>query len=144
VNIESLLDKGVEAIAEGKILSALSYFEKAFHLENSPVISSCYAFCIARERGEIKKAISLCKEAIEKEPQNSLHYLNLGRIYLLSNQKTEAIETFREGLRHQENQHIVDELNGLGTRKPPLIPFLKRSNPINRYLGIILGKLRLR
>jgi len=135
---EGLLKKGLEAIAQGDTLSALSYFEKAINIEKSPAVCSCYAFCIAKERGQVSNAISLCEEAIQKEPGNSLHYLNLGRIYLIDNNRIEAIKTFREGLNYEANPLIVDELNRLGPRKPPILPFLKRSNPINRYLGIVL------
>ena len=135
---EGLLKKGLEAIAQGDTLSALSCFEKAINIERSPSICSCYAFCIAKDRGQVSNAISLCEEAIQKEPGNSLHYLNLGRIYLIDNNKVEAIKIFREGLNYEANPIIVDELNRLGPRKPPVLPFLKRSNPINRCLGIML------
>jgi tetratricopeptide (TPR) repeat protein len=141
---ERLFTRGLEALAEGNTLSALSFFEKAMYIQSSPVISSHYAFCIAKERGQVGKAIALCEEAITREPKNSLHYLNLGRIYLIDNNKTDAIKTFREGLNYEANQQIVEELNKLVIRKPPIFPFLKRSNPINKYLGIILKKLRLR
>jgi tetratricopeptide (TPR) repeat protein len=137
-DIEGLLKKGLEALAQGDTLSALSCFEKAISIEKSPVAYSYYAFCIAKERGQVSKAISLCEEAIQKEPGNSLHYINLGRIYLIDNKKEEAIKTFRAGLNYETNPIIVDELNKLGPRKPPIIPFLKRSNPINKYLGIML------
>jgi len=137
-DVEGLLKAGLEALTQGNTVSALSYFEKALNIEKRPVIYSYYAFCIAKERGQVSKAISLCKEAIEKEPSNSVHYLNLGRIYLVDNKKEEAIKTFRAGLNYEVNPLIVDELNKLGPRKPPIIPFLKRSNPINKYLGIVL------
>ncbi len=144
---EELLKKGSDALAQGNTLFALSCFEKAINIENSPIISSYYAFCIAKARGQINRAISLCEEAIKKEPENSLHYLNLGRIYLITNNREDAIKTFREGLNYEANQQIVDELNRLVIRKPSIIPFLKRSNPINKYLGIILRRqkgLRIR
>jgi len=136
---EGLFKKGLEALTEGNTLSALSYLEKAINIDNSPIISSYYAFCIAKARGQVSKAVSLCEEAIKREPQNSQLYLNLGRIYLITN-KEDAIKTFREGLNYEANQQIIDELNRLGPRKKPIIPFLKRSNPINKYLGITLRK----
>jgi tetratricopeptide (TPR) repeat protein len=143
--IDGLFKKGLEALAQGNTLSALSCFEKAINIEYSPVVSSYYAFCIAKARGQVNKAVSLCEEAIKKEPKNSLHYLNLGRIYLIDNNQENAIKTFREGLNYESNQQISDELNRLGPRKPPIIPYLKRSNLINKYLGIILRrKKRLR
>ena len=141
---ERHLEKGIEVLGQGNILSALYHFEKAFNTENSPLINSYYAFCIAKERGQFSKAISLCKEAISKEPQNPLLYLNLGRIYHLSSKKADAVQILREGLKFEVNQQIIDELTRLGTRKQPIIPFLKRSNILNKYIGIVLKKLRLR
>jgi len=141
---ERHFEKAIEFFTVGNIPSALYYFEKAFNIENSPLVSSYYAFCIAKERGQFSKAISLCSEALKKEPQNSLLYLNLGRIYRLSKSKGDAVKIFREGLKFEINQQIIDELTKLGIRKNPVIPFLKRSNPINKYLGIILHKLRIR
>jgi len=136
--------RGLEALAQGNTLSALASFEKAKHIEDSPVINSYYAFCMAKERGQVGKAILQCEQSIQKEHNNPLHYLNLGRIYLIENNKAEAIRIFREGLNFEANQEIVKELNKLVIRKPPVFPFLKRSNPVNKYLGIILKKLRLR
>ena len=142
--MERLVEKGSEAISHGEVISALSYFERALDIEDSPVASSYFAFCIARERGQLSHAISLCTQAIRQEPQNPVHYLNLGRIYLLSGMKLDAIRTLREGLKHEKNQQIIDELDSLGTRKRPVFFFLKRSNPLNKYLGILLKKLGLR
>jgi tetratricopeptide (TPR) repeat protein len=139
-----LYNKGVEHLSKGKTLPALSCLEQALKKEDSPSIWSYYALCIAKERGQIKKAMLLCKEALEREPDNAVHYLNLGRIYLFTRKKAEAITIFREGLNHEEHEQIIDELNNLVPRKPPVIPFLKRANPINKYLGIILKILRLR
>lgn len=141
---EKLFTKGVEAIKSGNMVSALVFFEKATQLDNNPTNRSYLAFCIARERGQFKKAISLCEEALQEEPKNPVHYLNLGRVYILNGQKTEAMRLLREGLTHEENREIVDELVGLGMRKPPVIPPLKRQSPLNKYLGIILTRLGLR
>lgn len=141
---EKLFTKGVEAIKNGNVVSALVFFEKATRLDNNPTNRSYLAFCIARERGQFKKAISLCEEALNEEPENPVHYLNLGRVYILAGQKTEAMRLLREGLTHEENREIVDELIGLGMRKPPVLPLLKRQNLLNRYLGIILTRLGLR
>jgi tetratricopeptide (TPR) repeat protein len=141
---EKLYKKGLEALNRGDTLSALSYFERAIKIERSPSVCSGYAYCIAKERGQISNAISLCEEAIQKEPQNTFHYLNLGRIYLIYNKRAEAIKTFREALKYEENPVIIEILNNLGLRRPPIIKFLKRSNPVNKYLGIIFRTKRWR
>lgn len=141
---EQLFAKGVKAMAEGSTLAALVNFERATQLENSPLYCSHLAFCIAKERGQVKKGIVLCQEAIAQDPENSRHYLNLGKIQLLVGHKDDAIETFRSGLSHEPNQQIVDELLKLEPRNPPVLSFLHRDNPLNKYLGITLKRLGIR
>jgi len=141
---EKLFKKGVEAVKNQDSVSALAFFEKATELDNIPKNRSYLAFCIAKERGQFKKAISLCEEAMREEPGNSLHYLNLGRVYTAADQKNEAMRIYREGLKIEDNKQIEDELRRLGVRKEPPLPYLKRDNPINKYIGLILSKLGMR
>lgn len=142
--VEKLFAKGLDAIKSGDMVSALVQFEKLTKLDNSPTNRSYHAFCVARERGQFKKSISICEELLKEQPDNPVHYLNLGRIHILAGQKTEAMRILREGLTHEENREIVAELIGLGMRKPPVLPLLKRQNLLNKYLGIVLTRLGLR
>lgn len=141
---DELFTQGLKALARGDTLSALSFFERAVQREDRPTFSSFLALCLAKERGQFQLAVTLCEKAKAREPHNTVHYLNLGRIYLIAGKKDDAIRTFREGLGYEQNKEIVDELERLGTRKPPLISSLKRNNPVNKYLGIILKRLGLR
>lgn len=138
---EQIFTKGVNAINEGNTLLALSIFEKLASSNPTPVINSYYAYCIARERGLVKNAINICKEALEKEPENPYIYLNLGRIYIVSKNIPEAIRILREGLSKGRDDFLIAELNKLGTRRRPILPFLSRKNPINKYLGLIASRL---
>ena len=113
------------------MIPALASFEKALELEDNPAFYSYFALCIAKERGQVKRAIALCEEALQKEAENTDHYLNLGKILLHAGNRDDAIMVFRGGLKYGVDPRIVDELNKLGTRKPPVIPFLNRNNPIN-------------
>ncbi len=144
MDFEKLVSKGEEAINSGNTVAALSFFERAGSLQDTPLCRSYLAFCIAKERGQYKKGISLCEEAIKEEPTNAVLYLNLGRIYLLLHQRDEAMRVFREGLQYEEHRQLVGELIKLGMRKPLIFPFLKRSNPLNRFLGLLLAKSGLR
>ena len=142
---ERLLEKGIEVLTGGDILSALDLFEKAFHMNNSPLISSYYAFCIAKERRQFSRAVALCTDAIKKDPQNPFHYLNLGRIHLLSNEKEDAAKVFREGLRYGADRHVSNEMMKLKTPETTTnrTTTLKKENPLGKYVGIFLKKLRL-
>lgn len=141
---KKLFNKGIESYNKGQILPALTYFEKADTIEKNPLNTSYLALCMAQQRGQIKNAIDLCESAIKDDPENSTLYLNLGKIYLHGRKKEDAIKAFREGLKHETNPQIIDELNKLGIRRSPIIQPLPRSHPINKYLGIILKRLKLR
>ena len=141
---EKFCEEGIKAVNSRNTLVALLAFEKAAQLAPSPVICSYLAYCLAKERGAIKKALVLCNQAIFAEPRNTVHYLNLGRIYLIAKKKKQAIDAFRKGLKYGKNQQIVKELNGLGLRKEPIFSFLARENILNRMGGILYKKFGLR
>jgi tetratricopeptide (TPR) repeat protein len=141
---ESLFLRGLTAFRNEDTLSALVLFEKACQLENNPAFFSYLAFCLAKERGQYKKAVALCRESISSDPDNQAHYLNLGRIYLLMGNKPDAILVLREGLSRGNSPELSEQLEKLGARRRPVIPFLKRSNPVNKFIGMLLGKLGLR
>jgi predicted Zn-dependent protease len=68
-------------------------------------------------------------------------YLNLGRAYLAAGRKKEAVDAFKRGLRSDpENRDLLSEMNKLGRRKPPVLPFLARGNPINKYIGLLVHR----
>ncbi len=140
VEAEEFFTLGVEALKEGKGGTALEYLEKAVGLARTPRYCSALAFCLAREKRDFKRAISLCKEAIKNDPKNTQHFLYLGRVHLLAGQKRDAIRILQMGLRHSANPEISAELARLGVRKPPVIPFLSRDNFLNKYLGKLLHK----
>lgn len=141
---DELFEKGVSFLKENNPLGALAYFEKAYDIRKTPEVQSYLGFCIAIERGQITEATRLCKDAIEQEPANPVHYLNLGRVYIKEKRKDEAIETLRRGLSFGDNADIRLLLESLGLRKKPVFPFLPRGNFLNKYTGLLLSRFKLR
>jgi tetratricopeptide (TPR) repeat protein len=144
INPEALFKKGLESLARNEWTAALACFEKAAGLLNIPIHNSFLALCIARERGQTNKAVSMCRETLEADPDNPVLYLNLGKIYLMQGRPQEAIAAYRKGLGKGANAEIVAELQRIGNRRPPPLSFLGRDHPLNKYLGIILSRLGLR
>jgi hypothetical protein len=57
--------------------------------------------------------------------------------------RREAIAAFEAGLRYDsDHSELRLEQQLIGLRKQPPMPFLSRSNPINKYLGIILNSTK--
>lgn len=142
--LENLTRKGIAAADEGQTLVALLHLDNAARLGSSPILLSYLGYCAARERRQFRKGISLCQEAIRAEPNQSQHYLNLGRIYLEAGQKGLAIKTFRQGLKLGKNRQIAEELKLLGLRKGPVFTSLPRDNPLNRIAGKLLARFGMR
>ncbi len=141
---EELFEKGRALLSEDNTLAALSCFEKVYRTEESARIRSYLGLCLAIERGQISEGIALCKDAIAEDTDNPVHYFHLGRIYLREKRKAEAIEIFRQGLARGDSAEIRSMLENLCIRKKPVLPFLQRNHPLNKYTGKILRFLRLR
>jgi len=94
--------------------------------------------------GLCKRAIELLNEKIPfgQEIFYPTFYLNLGRSYLAANNRGGATEALQKGLTFDgENKDLLWEMRKLGIRRKPVVPYLKRSNPLNKYIGMILHKL---
>lgn len=133
-----------ESLASRKTLAALAHLERALKLKDNPSWYSYLGYCIAKQRGQTKKGISLCLTSLELEREEPDHYLNLGKIHLLAGNKSEAIRVFREGMSKGGNREIQRKLDEIGVRKPPVIEFLPRNNLLNRLLGKLFKRIGLR
>lgn len=132
---------GTEALEAKNYASAQQYLSAALRSERSPDHLSQYALALAYNKRDAKTSISLCQEAIKQAPRNPEHFLRLGLIYLIARRRKDAIRVFRLGLRVGKHPTITRWLQVLGHREKPIIPFLSRSNPLNKYLGMMRGNL---
>jgi len=138
------LSLATASIERKNYAAALAELEQIPVFARTPAVLSAYALCLAEVKGNYKTATNLCHEAIKKEPKNPEHYFRQGKILILANRKKDAIWVMRMGLRHGRHAGIIDSLGRLGVRRPPPFEFLDRSNPINKYLGLLLTRLNLR
>ena len=142
--IDELLKKGIEAAEKGYIHSAQVFLGQVAEHRKTPEVKSYLAYCLAKGQGRMHSAAKICRESIKREPNNSLHYLILGRILLMSGEKSKAIESFRHGLKNGPNPKVIEELKKLGLRKPAILKSLKRNHPVNRALGRLFSTIGLR
>jgi len=136
--------RALQALESGNVLAALSKVESALKLQDCQAWYPCLGFCIAKERGHVTKGLELCQTTIEHQPDHPEHYYFLARVLLVANRRSEAIQALRQGLAYGDSASIKRLLGELGTRKPPVIPWLHRDNLLNKYLGLFLGRFGLR
>ena len=139
-----LLEEALEALESNKALEAMLLLEEAKKLHSTPKLRSYLAYCNAKVNGKNSDGIRACKQTLEEEPRVADHYLNLGRIYMLVNKRGPALQVFRKGNKLGPNQQLMQEMRKFGVRKPGVIPSLDRDHIINRKLGKLMSRLKLR
>jgi tetratricopeptide (TPR) repeat protein len=144
VSAEDEFARAQAALIAEDTQAALAFIEKALRLQDTPKWYSYLGYCIAKQRGQHRKGLELCQSSLELEPDNPIHFLNLGRVHLLKGDKIEALRIWREGMAKGGCPELLQQLERLGTRRRSVIPALHRNNPLNRYLGILLSRLGLR
>jgi len=133
-----------QELDQNNVLAALACLERALSIWDDPLWYSRLGFCIAKQRGQVTRALELCLTAIEHDPENFLHYLYLGKVYLVAGNISDAITAFRQGMILGGSPELERMLDTIGVRKPPVISFLSRDKLMNKFLGIILGRFGLR
>ncbi len=140
-------------LKNNKPVSAYSVANDALkRYPKNPLIVSYHGVLLALMERKHRSAIEACRKAlILFKPEDDYNatlvyphlYLNLGKTYLMAGRRKEAIEAFQKGFKYERsNPELKHELRRLGIRKAPPIPFLSRSNLINKYLGKLLHKAR--
>lgn len=141
---DKLFLRALEALASGETPAALALLERAIKKGDNQSWHSYLGFCLAKERGQFKAGSDLCLGAIKREPDNPVHYLNLAKVHLIAGQKPDALRVLRQGMAAGGNPEIVELLDQLGNRKPPVVTFLAREHALNKYLGRLLHRLGMR
>ena len=133
---EREFELGKKALDEDDFETALAHFKTALELNNNPCWYSYLGNCLARGLGYFWMGVELCLESLAVEKANATHYLNLGKVYLSSGNREEALLAFRQGLALGGNEEILRMLINLGRRHTPVFKSLPRSNPLNKFLGL--------
>jgi tetratricopeptide (TPR) repeat protein len=131
--------------------NALSTLREALEAyPTDPFLLSYYGCLVAVIENKAREGISICRDAIDRLNETMtfgieffypVFYLNLGRAYIKGKKKKEAIKALKYGLQYDPDNHdILWEMNKFGVRRKKSIPFLERSNPANKYIGLILHK----
>ena len=144
--VEALISKNIQEEALELLTEAMEYYP------NNPIILSYRGYIEALVNKQYADGIKICRQSFKiLKEQMSLGegfflpvlYLNLGRAYLTANNKKEAYYSFQKGLDiDKKNENLLKELKKIGIRRNPFFPFLKRSNPLNKYIGMLTYDLQ--
>ncbi|HKQ59823.1 MAG TPA: hypothetical protein VJS92_00985 [Candidatus Polarisedimenticolaceae bacterium] len=97
---------------------------------------SYYGLCLGLLRTNLHEAVQFCREAVAFEGYDADLRGNLGRVLLVAGRRREAYTTLTSVLAMQPGHRLARrELDRMGARRRPVLPFLTRGNPLNVFLG---------
>jgi len=134
--------EGLALLRNNYAHKAMPYFTRAVQQEKAnPFYLSYLGVAMAAAERKWDEAEELCTQALKMRRTQPELYLNLADVYRLAGRRQEQIDTLFQGLHMTKRDvRIAEALKRHGVRRSPVIPFLERSNPLNRELG----KLRYR
>jgi tetratricopeptide (TPR) repeat protein len=102
------------------------------------LVYSYLGYGIALRQQRLTEGRKLCQHAVRLEFFQAENYLNLARTELLAGSRRAAVRALEEGLKIEpDSSQLLDLQREIGRRRNPVLPFLRRDNPLNLLLGRI-------
>lgn len=124
---------------------AMKLLEQALKISpENPVYLSTMGLCESM-LGDPVKGEEKCKMALQLagRERDPMLYVNLGRVVLERGDRMKARDFFTRAYRMDNtNAPAALELSRMGVRKKPVLTFLGRNHPVNRYLGKLRHQLK--
>jgi tetratricopeptide (TPR) repeat protein len=117
-------------------------FERAHRRDpRDPRYMSWYGLTLVLVERNWNLGVVLCDEALRSAGPDPELLLNQARAHLALNQRVRAVQAIERGLQTwPDHAGLVAARDALGLRRPPVISFLSRNNPLN----VLLGRIRHR
>jgi predicted Zn-dependent protease len=142
---ESLLQfkRGVTYLRQNLPLSAMQCFRRALDQEqNNPYFLSYFGVALARAERKWDEAEQICISALRMKRRQPQLYLNLAEVYLKAGKREDAVDVLLEGIHYEPGDVRLNRMLGkLGIRRNPVLPFLGRTNKLNKGLGRIRHRI---
>lgn len=147
---ENSFRRGLMYLTDGDHEKAATFFRAAMDIEKTRKVQrpqlrylSYYGLSLARAHRVNREALRACETAARLDPWDPDLRLNLGRVYALAGKTSQALKTLMHGLALSPTHRVLrKELAKLDRRSKPPLSFLKRSHPLNLWIGKVRSGLR--
>lgn len=146
--LKKLAERGINYCRQGDWDTGMACLARVAEVDNGgyelpSLFYSYLGFGIAYRERRIREGLGLCRHACRisfYEPEN---FVNLARTCLIAGNRSEAYRAIRRGYAlDSANTTLLKLHSKLGVRRPPVVRFLRRGHPINRWLGRLRHGLR--
>lgn len=130
-------EEGRAAFAARDLAGAHQAFERAHRKDSrDPRFMSWYGVTLVLVEKNSNLGLVLCDQALRTAGPDPELLLNQARVCLSLNQRERAVRAILRGLElFPDDPRLAAARDAIGTRRAPVLPFLSRSNPLNRVLG---------
>ncbi|WP_373049592.1 hypothetical protein [Vulgatibacter sp.] len=141
--VEEQLAAGDAAWDRGDRATAHEAWRAAQQLDgNDPRVLSRLGLSLTLVARDEYKGVAFCEEAVRRGLVDADALWRLAVVYETTFQKERAVRAVRQGLAiDTHHPGLVSMIERLGVRRPPVLSFLKRSHPLNKYLGMLRHRL---
>lgn len=138
----AIFEEGMKRYRAGDGSAAHTLFERAHRRAPSePRIMSWYGLTLVLVERNSNLGVLYCDQALRLAGPEPELYLNQARAHLALGQRERAVRALIRGLSAApQDAPLRAAQAAMGWRRKPVIPFLPRSNPINRWLGKLRHK----
>jgi tetratricopeptide (TPR) repeat protein len=130
-------DEGLAAFAARDLPGAHAAFERAHRRDpRDPAYMSWYGLTLVLVERNSNLGVSLVDQALRVAGPGPELLLNSARVHLALKQRERAVRAIARGLEYfPDDPRLLAARDAMGSRSPPVLPFLSRNNPLNRLLG---------
>lgn len=135
--------QGISLLRKGHSAEALEYLQRAAELkQQNPYYLSFLGVSMGRAQAKWTAAVELCKTALSMRRNEPQLYVNLAEVYVSAGRRDRAVEILDTAVKYCGTDPSIRRMRGkLGKRLSPVLPFLERSNLVNRRLGELRQRL---
>jgi Flp pilus assembly protein TadD len=129
--------EGIAAYTARDLPGAHAAFERAHRRDpRDAICMSWYGLTLVLVERNSNLGLSLVDQALRTAGPSPELLLNSARVHLALNQRERAVRAITRALDlWPEDPRLLIARTAMGTRREPVISFLSRNNPLNRFLG---------
>jgi len=116
--------------------------EEGIRPEFPALYYSYLGFGVAKYQKQQQQGLRLCQRAVDLEIYQPEAYYFLARTHLLDGDRRRAFDVVERGLQvDSSHSGLITLKSELGERRSPVLSFLPRRHPLNRWMGMTRHRL---
>ncbi len=143
------IDSGINHCRAGRWDKGVEYLgyvaaREPLGLGDAGLFLSYLGCAMARTQGRESEGLALCEQAVKVEFYQPENWANLAEVLILCGRRGEAMNAIEQGKDIDSRFRRLQTIHRrLGERRPPVVRFLARSNPVNHLLGLVRSRVSL-